>query len=160
MDAVTFQTEAMRIEKLLYRVSWSYLKNDADCADAVQEALTRAWEKRNMLKSHDQFKPWLIRILTNQCKDMLRKRRRQSFYPLEEDTAAYPPPSGPSPIMEEIDHLRPEQRIVVMLHYVDGYSVTDISNALGLPQGTVASRLSLARRHLRKTLQVVWEESI
>lgn len=159
MDAVTFQTEAMRIEKLLYRVSWSYLKNDADCADAVQEALTRAWEKRNTLKSHDQFKPWLIRILTNQCKDMLRKRRRQSFYPLEEDTAIYPPPGEPSPILEEIDHLTPEQRIVVMLHYVDGYSATEISNMLGLPQGTVKSRLLLARRHLRKTLQVTWEES-
>ena len=160
MDAVTFQTEAMRIEKLLYRISWSYLKIDDDCADAVQEALVRAWEKRSTLRNPDQFRPWLIRILTNQCKDMLRKRRRQSFYPLEEDTAAYPPPSGPSPIMEEIDHLRPEQRIVVMLHYVDGYSATDISHMLGLPQGTVKSRLLLARRHLRKTLQVVWEESI
>ena len=159
MDAVTFQTEAMRIEKLLYRVSWSYLKNDADCADAVQEALTHAWEKRNTLKSLDQFKPWMIRILTNQCKDTLRKRRRQSFYPLEEDTATYPPPGEPSPIMEEIDHLSLEQRIVVMLHYVDGYSATEISNMLGLPQGTVKSRLLLARRHLRKTLQITWEES-
>ena len=90
---------------------------------------------------------------------MLRKRRRQSFYPLEEDTAIYPPPGEPSLILEEIDHLTPEQRIVVMLHYVDGYSATEISNMLGLPQGTVKSRLLLARRHLRKTLQVTWEES-
>ena len=48
MDAVTFQTEAMQIEKLLYRVSWSYLKNDADCADAVQEALTHRMIVKDM----------------------------------------------------------------------------------------------------------------
>lgn len=43
VDAVTFQTEAMRCERLMYHVGYSILHNDQDCADAVQEALTRAW---------------------------------------------------------------------------------------------------------------------
>ena len=50
MDAVTFQAEAMRCERLMYHVGYSILHNDQDCADAVQEALTRAWQKQHTLR--------------------------------------------------------------------------------------------------------------
>ena len=74
MDALTFQAEIQRIERLMYRVSRSYLGNDEDAADAVQDALTKAWEKRSHLRDPNQFRAWFMRILTNQCKDALRKR--------------------------------------------------------------------------------------
>lgn len=160
MEALTFQTEALRIEKLMYRICWAYLKHDADCADAVQETLIRAWEKRNTLRKPELFRPWILRILTNQCKDMLRKRRKQSFYPLEENTVIVPPPSDPSPVMEAIERLRPELRLIVVLHYSDGYSVAEISQLLHCPIGTVKSRLRIARKNLSKTLEVKWEESL
>ncbi|MCI5846541.1 MAG: hypothetical protein MRZ98_02705 [Clostridiales bacterium] len=57
MDAVTFQARAMELEKLMYQVSWSMLRNQEDCADAVQEALTRAWQKRDTLKNEERFRP-------------------------------------------------------------------------------------------------------
>ena len=63
MDAVTFQTEALKLEKLLYHISWSMLNNNEDCADAVQEALAKAWQRRDTLKSMRAFRPWLTRIL-------------------------------------------------------------------------------------------------
>ena len=47
VDAVMFQAEIRRIEKLLYRIAWSYLGNNADVEDAVQDALIKAWEKRS-----------------------------------------------------------------------------------------------------------------
>ena len=87
MEAELFQAEARRIEKLLFRVAWSYLDNDKDVEDAVQDALIKAWEKRNSLRAIRQFKPWMTRILSNQCKDMLCKRKRWSFFPLEKDTS-------------------------------------------------------------------------
>ena len=95
MDSVTFQAEAMRLERLMYRVSFSMLRNNDDCADAVQEALTRAWQKRGSLRSMDRFRPWLMRILVNQCNDMLRKHQKRSFFPLREDTVAVEPPQPP-----------------------------------------------------------------
>ena len=65
MDALTFQAEVRRIEKLMYRVSMSYLSNQEDAADAVQDTLARAWEKRRFLARQEHFKPWVMRILTN-----------------------------------------------------------------------------------------------
>jgi len=66
VDAVTFQAEVKRIEKLMYRVAWSYLGNNQDVEDAVQDAIVKAWEKRESLRRQEQFKPWLTRILVNQ----------------------------------------------------------------------------------------------
>ena len=157
MDALTFQTEVRQIEKLMYRVGMSYLGNNDDTADAVQDALAKAWEKRNYLKKLEQFKPWMMRILTNRCIDMLRKRKRVSFFPLEETSVAIEPPSQESPVMEAISLLRPELRLVVILHYVDGYSVSEIAESLGIASGTVKSRLHLARKRLSHTLLVEWE---
>ena len=69
MDALMFQAEVRRIEKLLYRVAWSYMGNNADVEDAVQDALIRAWEKRDTLRDLKQFRPWMARILTKNAKN-------------------------------------------------------------------------------------------
>lgn len=157
VDALTFQRQVRQLEKLMYRVSMSYLSNNEDAADAVQDALTIAWEKRNHLKKPEQFKPWLMRILANRCIDMLRRRRRISFFPIREDSVVAPPPH-PSPVMEAVGRLKPELRLVVTLYYVDGYSVGDIAEALGMASGTVKTRLYSARKQLSQTLRVEWEE--
>ena len=117
VDAVMFQAEALRMEKLLFRITWSYMGNHPDAEDAVQNALIKAWKKKETLRDIRQFKPWMTRILANQCKDMLRKRKRWSFYPLEEDTAQVEMPETESPILEAVKKLKPEQRIVITLHY-------------------------------------------
>lgn len=158
MDALTFQAEVRRIEKLMYRVSMSYLNNIEDAADAVQETLAKAWEKRNILARPEQFKPWVMRILSNQCKDILRKRRRRSFYPLEENTVRVDMPAPQPPVMEALMALKPEWRIVMVLHYVDGCPVQEIASSLGIPLGTVKSRMRSARKRLEQTLLVEWEE--
>ena len=135
MDAVTFQAEAMRCERLMYHVGYSILHNDQDCADAVQEALTRAWQKHNTLRNPSRFRPWLMKILVNTCRDMLRQRQKIRFVPLEEDILPTEPPAEPLPLKECIDLLRPEWRITVLLYYLEGFSVAEIADTLGVPQG-------------------------
>ena len=120
MKAELFGAEARRIEKLLYRVAWSYLGNGQDVEDAVQDALVKAWEKRDTLRDIGQFRPWMTRILTNRCKDMLRRRKRWSFYPLYEDTAQVEMPETENAVTAAMIKLKPELRIVMTLHYVDG----------------------------------------
>lgn len=158
MDAVTFQAEAMKYQQLLYRISWSILSNNEDCGDAVQEALTRAWQRRGTLRNADAFKPWLTRILSNVCNDMLRKRKKQKFVPIEEATAAYEPEMLPHPVEEALKWLSPEHRTVTLLYYLEGYSIQDISDTLGIPTGTVKSRLMYARRRLQTLMNEEWEE--
>ena len=147
------------MEKLMYRVSRSYLSNDEDAADAVQDTLSKAWEKRFTLRDPGQFKPWVMRILTNRCRDGLRRRKRYSFYPLEEEAATVEMPQH-SLVWEAVDRLKPEQRAAVLLHYVDGYSMQEISQALGVPEGTVKTRMRSARKCMSKMLLVEWEEKV
>ncbi|MBQ8161696.1 MAG: RNA polymerase sigma factor [Clostridia bacterium] len=160
MDAEMFASQARRIEKLLYRIARSYLNDDQEAEDAVQDALIRAWEKRNTLRDLNQFKPWMTRILSNRCKDILRKRRRWSFYPLEEDTVQVELPETENAVMESMKKLRPELRIVMTLHYVDGYSIQEMADALGIPTGTVKTRMRSARKQLSRTLLIDWEEIV
>ena len=160
LDATMFQALAMQIEKLMYHVSHAYLQNPADCADAVQETLMKAWQKRHTLRDERQFQPWIIRILRNQCKDMLKKRKRESLYPLEEDTALQEGPEPAHPVMEAVEKLPPEQKILILLHYREGHSLLQISEEMHLRMGTIKSRMRSARKTLSHTLLIEWEETI
>lgn len=149
----------MELEKLMYHICHAYLESPADQADAVQEALIKAWQKRNTLHDEAQFRPWLIRILRNQCKDMLKKRKRESLYPLAEETALVPGPEPDAPVIEAIAHLKAEQRLVIHLHYLQGCSLSEMAVLLQVPVGTVKSRMRSARKALGRTLFVEWEEN-
>ena len=158
MDALMFQAEVRRIEKLLYRVAWSYMGNNADVEDAVQDALIRAWEKRDTLRDLKQFRPWMARILTNRCRDMLRKRKKFSFIPLEDAAAQeVEPPEPDAPVLEAVKKLKPEFSLLITLHYVDGNSIQDLADNLGIPESTVETRMRSARKQLGRTLLVEWE---
>ena len=90
MDAATFSREATACQRLLYHICWAMMHNEADCADAVQEALLRAWQRRESLRDPEAFRPWLCRITANVCKDMLRRQHRRQMVPLSENLAAAP----------------------------------------------------------------------
>lgn len=85
MDKEEFTRAVLEYESTLYRVAKSMLGSEADCADAAQNALLRAWEKQHTLRDTAYFKTWLTRILINECRAMLRQRAR--FAPLEEEAA-------------------------------------------------------------------------
>ena len=71
-----FEIEAAACTGMLYRVAYTVLRNDADCQDAVQDALLKAWAGRNRLRNEQYFRTWLVRILINASHDMLRKRKQ------------------------------------------------------------------------------------
>ena len=72
MTAAEFSDQVLLMEPMLYRVAYGLLLNRTDCADAVQEALLRAWEKRRSLRDESLFRTWLVRILINECYTLLR----------------------------------------------------------------------------------------
>ena len=153
MDIKTFEEEVQKIVKLLYSISWSMLSNNDDCADAVQEALTKAWQKRDALRSRKAFKSWMMQIQYNVCKDMLRKRKHQAYVPLEDEhTAAMVTDMRDFSLTDMLQYLSPEHRTAIVLHYVEGYRVNDIAKMTGVPVGTVKTRLLYARAHLKKTM--------
>ena len=115
---------------------------------------------RDSLRDLKQFRPWMARILTNQCKDLLRTRKRWSFCPLEEAAAQEAEPAEPvSPVFDAVKKLKPELSLLVTLHYVDGCSMQDLADDLGIPVSTVKTRLRSARKQIGRTLLVEWEEA-
>ena len=97
VDARTFQTEALKIEKLLYHISYAMLRNESDCEDAVQEALLRAWQKRGTLRDMAAFRSWLCRIVANTCTELLRRKQRTTLTDIPEEM--------PAPQSDAIDHM-------------------------------------------------------
>ena len=157
MDAAAFQAKALQLERLMFHISWSMLGREPDCADAVQEALTRAWQRRDSLRNPEKFKPWLMRILVNTCNDILRQQKKQTLMTDEELAREEAPASDPLSVREAIECLKPEWRTVILLYYLEGCSVGEIAQMLHIPQGTVKSRLLYARKRLCTLMKEDWE---
>ena len=151
MDRDSFIAEIEACSGMMYRVAWSILRNNADCEDALQNALLRAWEKRRTLREEQYFKTWLTRILIRVCVDMQRRKKRVIVSDnLPEQIA----PEPPDPLLREaIEQLEPTLRAAVVLYYLEGYDIRETASLLRVPQGTVKSRLSRARRQLQSFLK-------
>ena len=152
------------------RLAQQILHTEEAAADAVQEALIKA--HRAMSRFQDgNFRSWFLRIVTNTCYDHLRRQKRRTAVSLDElteqagiDYVAAPEILSDDPetivmqnegmrvLLTAIDALPTWHRSVVMLVDVQGYDYSEAAQILGLPLGTVKSRLSRARTALRDDL--------
>lgn len=150
MDKDTFTRLAMEQKRTLYRVAISYTGHLPDAEDAMQEALLRAWDKRHTLRDEAFFGTWLTRILINECKTLLRRRRR--LIPAEQLPQAAPaaPDDAAALLREELMALPEKYRLPLVLHVLEGYAIRDIAQMLRLPEGTVKTRIARAKHKLGK----------
>ena len=149
MDKKDFGELVNAAAPTLYRVAKSFLKNDADCEDAAQEAVAIAFSKLASLKNDQYAKTWLVRILMNECRRTLRMRKR--VVPSGNIDAGHTP-EDQSGLYEALMGLELKFRTPIVLHYLEGFSVGEISAMLKVPPGTVKSRLARARQKLRTLL--------
>ena len=150
MDKGEFTRRVLAMEDRLYRVSRSLLREPQDRMDAVQEAIARAWERRDGLRKPRYFETWLTRILINACYDQLRAGKRN--VPLEDAPELIAPTEENRELREALDALADELRLPLVLRYMEGYRVREIAGMLELPEGTVKTRLARAKRELRRLL--------
>ena len=150
MDKQTFADQVMSREQMLYRVARSLLASNEDCKDALQEAVMRAWAARHSLKDEQFFATWLTRILINTCKAIRRKQKKYLlFYNVQAGVAVEAPDVG---IQYALDGLPEKQRLPVVLHYMEGYSLKEVAVMLKLSQSTLRGRLYQAMQRLRLEL--------
>ena len=156
MDKDEFIRLALDSEPTLFHISFTILHNEQDCADAVQEAMLKAYENRHKLREIKYFKTWIVRIVINECYSILRKKKRFQTY----DDAVQQNNAYLSNYMKEeyidlyraIGRLSERVKICVILYYLEDYSVAEIAGVLKIPVGTVKSRLNHARRELKGLL--------
>lgn len=133
----------------LYRIAISMLENEEDAADAIQETVLKCWQKIGQLKREEYFRTWLTRILINQCKDILRGRKK---YILVEDIpeTGYEDQYFTNEWKTLLSSLDEKYRIVMELYYVDEFSTKEIAFMLHITESNVRSRMSRGRKQLEQ----------
>ena len=136
----------------MYRTAVAILWNDADAADAMQECILRAWQKRGALREESKLDGWMMRILVNECRSLQRRNRHRPL-PLEEGVEApamQPPDVG---LREALRRLPEKFRLPLLLHHLDGYPLEEVARILRLPESTVRGRVFQARKRLKALLR-------
>ena len=150
-----------------FRTVLAILGNEADARDTTQAIFVQAWRSLPQLRDPALFPAWFGRIVVNTARTSMRGRRRRvvreipvSVLP-EEGGAIAAPDAGHEDRTAELDRigraldrLPPAERTVLWLHYYEDLPLADIGDRMGVPVGTVKSRLFTARRSLDRALRV------
>lgn len=173
-----FEKEISRLMNCLYGTALRLTQNESDAEDLVAETVAKAWEKLDYLQDQKCFKGWIMRILSNLYIDNLRRTKPEislveEVEPAdnnEEDFPLYarlhqpflmwwgtPEKTFVNDLLREdieraMDALPENYRIVVLMVEVLGHQYTEAANLLGVPVGTVRSRLNRGRRMLQSAL--------
>ena len=141
----------------VYRLSLAITGNEADAHDVAQETFLTTWRSLPRLRDPVRFDAWLLRIAVNEARMALRARRRRRVREIPEGAASPTPAESAAPsdgdlLAAALDHLTSDQRAILALHHLEGYTVAEIAGVLAIPAGTVKSRLFTARRALGAAL--------
>ena len=156
-DREAYERLARAVGDGLFQVAYRILRDLDSAEDAVQRALVAIWHDLPKLRDPDRFEAWAYRVVTRTSLDEARQRRRHGHVreavPVE---PSEPDASGSVVIRDELAHafddLRPEHRAVVVLHFYVGLPLGEIADILGVPYGTVGSRLHYALQRMRTSL--------
>lgn len=153
MNKEQFTTEVLRAEKSMYHIAITILNHEDDCKDAMQNAVLHAFEKLHTLKNENYFKTWIIRILINECNQIIRQRKNQVPYDetYEQSTTA-PPRIEDSEVLMTLKELPCDYQIPFVLFYMEDFSVKEISRMLKISPGAVKNRLYRGRIMMKEKL--------
>jgi RNA polymerase sigma-70 factor (TIGR02954 family) len=143
----------------LYRIAYSYLKNETDALEAIQEVTYRAYIKIKKLREPQFFGTWLTRIMINYCVDEVKKRKR--MIPSEMDLEKHEgiPAEGTGTSLNKIgietalEQMDPKYQTIIRLKYFHDETITSIAETLDKPVGTVKTWLNKALKQLRRQLE-------
>lgn len=173
-DLDAFNQLVLAYQDRVYTVTFRILGDASGAADAAQDTFITAYRRLDTYRG-GSFKSWLLRIATNTCYDALRYQQRRpatrldDLSPPDSDDGPPIPSDAPSPedsaqqaelraaITDCIGTLGADQRAVLVLSDVEGYSYAEIADIVGIKQGTVRSRLRRARLNMRDCLQAFRE---
>ena len=141
-----------------YAIAFRILRDAERAQDAVQQAFLQAWRELPRLRDPERFGPWLHRLLVNACYEELRRHRRWStrLRAMPIDGPATPDTTVSVADRDALDRafvrLTPEHRAVFVLHHHAGLTLAEVADVVGVPLGTVKSRLHHATRAMRAAI--------
>lgn len=155
-----FEDRLRESATLAFRVAYGVLRHRQDAEDVAQEAFAKAYRSFNQLRDRDRFRAWLMRMTWRLAIDRWRADRRRSVREQAGESADAPSTEDVALSRERaellwqaIDALPEKLRIVVVLGAIEGHDIRAMARLLDLPEGTVKSRLYLARKGLAESLR-------
>jgi len=160
-----FEQRLADCPKLAYRVALGVLHNTAEAEDVAQEAMLRAYRNFHRLRDRERFRGWLVRATFRLALDRIRSKTRRERHENNATLAminAQPKADVENlvasreferQVARALDSLPEKLRIVMVLAAIEGYNTREVAKLAGLPEGTVKSRLFLARKKLAESLQ-------
>ena len=140
-----------RNKNTVYRLALVYCKNQSDADDIFQEVFLKFCKKRPVFESEEHEKAWFIRVTINCCKSLLRSAWFQKTTALDETIPAMT--RKEQELFEYIGKLPPNYKLVIYLHYYQGYSLVEVANLMGKNQNTIRTYLFRARKQLKDVLE-------
>jgi len=158
-----FEVRLVESSTLAFRVAFGVLRHRQDAEDVAQEAFVRAYRSFRQLRDRDRFRAWLVRMTWRLAIDRQRNDRRRASREQEHAEPSIPPTETTAEAVDAreraehlwaaIDALPEKLRVVVVLSNIEEHDIGDVARLLGLPAGTVKSRLFRARQRLKEQLQ-------
>ncbi len=164
-----FNELVKRYESKVYTIAYRFTGNHADASDLAQEAFIKAYRGLNSFRGDASFATWLYKIVSNVCRDELRKQQRKKNVSLEdlvvnpgnarhlESTEQTPEEYIESDeiqrlVQQQLNNLPEEQRLILVMREIQGLTYDEIAVALDCNLGTVKSRLNRARQNLKQNV--------
>lgn len=176
-EPAAFEVLVRRHQKRMFNIAYRMTGNYEDAGDVVQEAFLSAYRTIKRFRGEARFSTWLCGIVINHARNRMRQAGSRAYHePLslddppvgQEGGPAFDPPSRETPALDVlvrketqekvqrcINGLEKEHREIIVLRDIEGFSYEEITGMLGIPDGTVKSRLSRARNALRESLKKV-----
>jgi RNA polymerase sigma-70 factor (ECF subfamily) len=156
-----FEARLVESSTLAFRVAYSVLRQREDAEDVAQEAFAKAYRNFRQLRDRTRFRAWLARMTWRLAIDRYRATSRRKALELNAEPSECEASSAEAIAIREraerlwqaIDALPEKFRMVIVLASIEGYEVAEVASLLGVPKGTVKSRLFAARQRLKEQLQ-------
>ncbi len=137
----------------VFTAALCYVKKTADAEDIMQDVFFSLYTYNGSFNDDEHVKAWLIRCTINKCKDLLRSHWYRFSAPLEAADEQTYCDSRENELFELIHKLGKNNRIVLYMHYYEGYSVEETAGILGISANAVSSRLKRGRQQLKKLIE-------
>jgi RNA polymerase sigma-70 factor (ECF subfamily) len=142
-----------RYSGLLYRLALSHLQNAHDAEDAVHDVFAKYISEPHKFKDEEHEEAWFVKVTVNHCRDLLRKKKYRNHLSLDEIHHLKTEEAESSGVLEVVGKLSERYKAVIILHYLEGYSVDEISFMLGISVSAVKMRLSRGRDLLKNLME-------
>jgi RNA polymerase sigma-70 factor (ECF subfamily) len=166
-DVRAYEELVARYQGIAFRTAYVFTRSAADAEEAAQDGFVKAYRALGRFRPGAPFRPWLLEIVGNEARNRRRSAGRRAHLALRAAAAGPSGDAAPSPeatlveaeqrrrLLDAIEGLRDDDRLVISCRYLLELSEDETAAALGVPRGTVKSRLSRALERLRARVEEV-----